>query len=87
MGSRVCDELGPMLLDSGKKLEKKSLEKRGPVACLLCWPRLRPFSAALSIDSLSFSYTAKGRSHADSSREFLRIENELIKTAQINSYG
>lgn len=62
MGSRVCDELGPMLLESGKKLEKKSLEKRGPVACLLCWPRLRPFSAALPIDSLSFSYTANSKS-------------------------
>ena len=64
MGSRVCDELGPMLLESGKKLEKKSLEKRGPVACLLCWPRVRPFSVVLPIDSLSFSYTANGKSQS-----------------------
>lgn len=38
MGSRVCNELGPMLLESGKKVEKKSLEKRGPV--LVCYAGL-----------------------------------------------
>lgn len=38
MGSRECNELGPMLLESGKKLEKKSLEKRGPV--LVCYAGL-----------------------------------------------
>ena len=39
-------------------------------------------------ESLSFTYTANGkRQTADSSWEFLKLENEQIKTAKNNSYG
>ena len=41
----------------------------------------------LLVESLSFKYTAEGKRHADSSWEFLKIENVQIKTAQDNSYG
>lgn len=45
-----------------KEAREEIARKKGACACLLCWPRLRPFSVALPIDSLSFSYAANGKS-------------------------
>ena len=39
------------------------------------------------LDSLTFTYVYGKRKTSDLSWEFLKIENEQIKTAQKNSYG
>ena len=87
MGSRVCNELiRARAFRKWKEAREEIARKNGTCGLFAILASPTPLFGCTPDREFKFLVYGK-REKSDSSWEFLKIEKELIKTAQSNSYG